>query len=49
MRNMEQAGPQADQADKDQVNRDDVIENTRHKKDKYACDQRDQRLDHENV
>jgi hypothetical protein len=49
MRNMEQAGPQADQPDKDQVNRDDVIENTRYKKDQYACDQRHQRLDYDNV
>jgi hypothetical protein len=49
MRNMEQAGPQADQPDKDQVNRDNVIENARDKKDQYACDQRDQRLDYENV
>ena len=49
MRNMEQARPKADQADKDQVNRDDVIENARYKKDQYACDQRDQRLNHDNV
>ena len=49
MRNMEQAGPQADQADKDQINRDDVVEDARYKKDQYACDQRDQRLDYENV
>jgi hypothetical protein len=49
MRNMEQAGPQADQPDKDQVNRDDVIQNSRYKKDQYAGDQRDQRLDHDNV
>ena len=49
MRNMEQARPQADQADEDQVNRDDVIENARYKKDQYACDQRDQRLNHDNV
>ena len=49
MRYMEQSGPQADQTDKDQVYRDDVVENTRYKKDQYARDQRDQRLDHENV
>jgi hypothetical protein len=49
MRNMEQAGPQADQPDEDQVNRDNVIENARDKKDQYACDQRDQRLDYEDV
>jgi hypothetical protein len=49
MRNMEQAGPQADQPDKDQINRDNVIENARYKKDQYACDQRDQWLDYENV
>ena len=49
MRNMEQARPQADQTDEDQVNRDDVIQNSRYKKDQYACDQRDQGLDYENV
>src|SRR5438067_12127456 len=49
MRNMEQARPQADQTDEDQVNRDDLIQNSRYKKDQYACDQRDQRLDYENV
>ena len=49
MRNMEQARPQADQTDEDQVNRDDVIQNSRYKKDQYACDKRDQRLDHQNV
>ena len=49
MRDMEQAGPEADQTDKDQVNRDNVVENTRYKKDQYTCDQRDQRLDHDNV
>jgi hypothetical protein len=46
---MEQARPEANQADKDQINRDDVIENTRYKKDQYSCDKRDQRLDHEDV
>jgi hypothetical protein len=49
MRDMEQTRPEANQTDKDQVDRDDVIENTRHKKDQYTCDQRDQRLDHKNV
>ena len=49
MRNMEQARPQADQTDKDQINRDNVVENARYKKDQYACDERDQRLDHQNV
>lgn len=49
MRNMEQARPQADQTDEDQVNRDDVIQNSRYDKDQYACDQRDQRLDYQNV
>jgi hypothetical protein len=49
MRNMEQAGPQADQPDKDQIYRDNVVENARYKKDQYASDQCDQRLDHEDV
>jgi hypothetical protein len=46
---MEQAGPKPDQADKDQINRHNVVENAGYKKDQYACDQRDQRLDYEHV
>jgi hypothetical protein len=49
MRNVEQARPKTDQADKDQINRDYVVEDARYDKDQYACDQRDQWLDYENV
>jgi hypothetical protein len=46
---VEQAWPEANDADHDQVNRHHVIEKTRHEKDQYAGNQRDQRLDHDNI
>ena len=33
---------QSDEADDDQIDRDDVIQQFRHDQDQYACDQRDQ-------
>jgi hypothetical protein len=50
MRNMvQQAWPEADNADHDQVNCDHVIQEARHKKNEYTGDERGQRLDHDNI
>jgi hypothetical protein len=49
VRNLEQAWPQADQADQDQINCHDVIEQARYEEDQYTGDKRDQWLYNDDV
>jgi hypothetical protein len=44
-----EARPQADNADYDQIDRNDVVEEAGHEENQYAGDQCDERLDHNDV